>query len=66
VKQYDNLTVTADIDEISTGASLLDPLVFAFCFTPHNDLLVQPNIVRNLMAIHRFPLPRQRPAFAHD
>jgi len=47
VRHYDNLIVTADIDGEFDKRGLPDPLVLAFYFTPHNDLIVQLIILRN-------------------
>jgi hypothetical protein len=47
VRHYDNLIVTADIDGDFDKRGLPDPLVLAFYFTPHNDLIVQLIILRN-------------------
>ena len=47
VKHYDNFVVTADIDGNFDRRGLPDPLVLAFYFTPHNDLIVQLIILRN-------------------
>ena len=47
VKHYDNFIVTADIDGNFDKRGLPDPLVLAFYFTPHNDLIVQLIILRN-------------------
>jgi hypothetical protein len=47
VRHYDNFIVTADIDGDFDKRGLPDPLVLAFYFTPHNDLIVQLIILRN-------------------
>jgi ketosteroid isomerase-like protein len=47
VRHYDNVIVTADIDGEFDKRGLPDPLVLAFYFTPHNDLIVQLIILRN-------------------
>ena len=47
VKHYDNFIVTADIDGNFDRRGLPDPLVLAFYFTLHNDLIVQLIILRN-------------------
>jgi ketosteroid isomerase-like protein len=47
VRHYDNFIVTADIDGNFDKRGLPDPLVLAFYFTPHNDLIVQLIILRN-------------------
>src|SRR6201998_819271 len=47
VKHYDNFIVTADIDGNFDKRGLPDPLVLAFYFTPHNDLIIQLIILRN-------------------
>src|ERR1700739_963753 len=47
VKHYDNFIVTADIDGNFDKRGLPDPLVLAFYFTLHNDLIVQLIIFRN-------------------
>lgn len=47
VMHYDNFIVTADIDGNFDKRGLPDPLVLAFYFTPHNDLIVQLIILRN-------------------
>jgi hypothetical protein len=47
VKHYDNLIVTADIDGNFDKRGLPDPLVLAFYFTLHNDLIIQLIILRN-------------------
>jgi ketosteroid isomerase-like protein len=47
VKHYDNFIVTADIDGNFDKRGLPDPLVLAFYFTPHNDLINQLIILRN-------------------
>jgi hypothetical protein len=47
VKHYDNFIVTADIDGNFDKRGLPDPLVLAFYFMPHDDLIVQLIILRN-------------------
>jgi ketosteroid isomerase-like protein len=47
VKHYDNFIATADIDGNFDKRGLPDPLVLAFYFTPHNDLIIQLIILRN-------------------
>ena len=47
VKHYDNLIVTADIDGNFDKRGLPDPLILAFYFTLHNDLIIQLIILRN-------------------
>jgi ketosteroid isomerase-like protein len=47
VRHYDNFIVTADIDGKFDKRGLPDPLVVAFYFTPHHDLIIQLIILRN-------------------
>ena len=47
VEHYDNFIVTADIDGNFDKRGLPDPLVVAFYFTPHDDLIIQLIILRN-------------------
>jgi hypothetical protein len=47
VNHYDNFIVTADIDGNFDKRGLPDPLVLAFYFTPHTDLIIQLIILRN-------------------
>ena len=47
VKHYDNFIVTANIDGNFDKRGLPDPLVLAFYFTPHTDLIIQLIILRN-------------------
>ena len=47
VNHYGNFIVTADVDGGFDKRGLPDPLVLAFYFTPHNDLIVQLIILRN-------------------
>jgi ketosteroid isomerase-like protein len=47
VRHYDNFIVTADIDGNFDKRGLPDPLVVAFYFTPHHDLIIQLIILRN-------------------
>ena len=47
VKHYDNFVVTADIDGNFDKRGLPDPLVLAFYFTLHDDLIIQLIILRN-------------------
>jgi SnoaL-like domain len=47
VKHYDNFVVTADIDGNFDKRGLPDPLVLAFYFTLHDDLIIQLIVLRN-------------------
>jgi hypothetical protein len=47
VKHYGNFIVTANIDGNFDKRGLPDPLVLAFYFTPHTDLIIQLIILRN-------------------
>ena len=47
VKHYENFIVTADIDGNFDKRGLPDPLVLAFYFMPHNDVIIQLIILRN-------------------
>jgi hypothetical protein len=47
VKHYDNFIGTADIDGNFDKRGLPDPLVSAFYFTPHDDLIVRLIILHN-------------------
>jgi hypothetical protein len=47
VNHYGNCIVTADFDGNIDKRGLPDPLVLAFYFTPHGNLLVQLIIPRN-------------------
>jgi hypothetical protein len=47
VRHYDNFIVTADIDGNFDKRGLPDPLVLAFYFTSHDDLIAQLIILRN-------------------
>jgi ketosteroid isomerase-like protein len=47
VEHYDNFIVTANIDGNFDKRGLPDPLVLAFYFTPHNNLITQLIILRN-------------------
>jgi hypothetical protein len=47
VKHYDNFVVTADIEGNFDKRGLPDPLVLAFYFTLHDDLIIQLIILRN-------------------
>jgi len=47
MKHYDNFIVTADIDGNFDKRGLPDPLVLAFYFIPHDDLIIQLIILRN-------------------
>ena len=47
VRHYDNFIVTANVDGNFDKRGLPDPLVLAFYFTPHTDLIVQLIILRN-------------------
>ena len=51
VKHYDNFVVTADIDGNFDKRGLPDPLVLAFYFTLHDDLIIQLIILRNRLDI---------------
>ena len=51
VKHYDSFVVTAEIDGNFDKRGLPDPLVLAFYFTPHDDLIVQLIILRNRLDI---------------
>jgi hypothetical protein len=55
VNHYDNFIVTADIDGNFDKRGLPDPLVLAFYFTPHTDLIIQLIILRNRQDIWRLP-----------
>src|SRR6202008_5002139 len=46
-RHYDNFIVTADIDGNFDKRGLPDPLVLAFYFTPHDDVIIQLIILRN-------------------
>src|SRR5260370_11724297 len=47
VKHYESFIVTADVDGNFDKRGLPDPLVLAFYFEPHNDLIIQLIIFRN-------------------
>jgi hypothetical protein len=47
VKHYGNFIVTAEVDGNFDKRGLPDPLVLAFYFTPHNDVIIQLIILRN-------------------
>jgi hypothetical protein len=47
VRHYSNFIVTADVDGNFDKRGLPDPLVLAFYFTPHNDVINQLIILRN-------------------
>jgi hypothetical protein len=47
VRHYHNFIVTAEIDGNFDKRGLPDPLVVAFYFTPHHDLIIQLIILRN-------------------
>jgi hypothetical protein len=47
VRHYSNFIVTANIDGNFDKRGLPDPLVLAFYFTPHNDVIIQLIILRN-------------------
>jgi ketosteroid isomerase-like protein len=47
VEHYDNFIVTANIDGNFDKRGLPDPLVLAFYFTHHSDLVIQLIILRN-------------------
>jgi hypothetical protein len=47
IKHYDNFIVTANVDGNYDKRGLPDPLVLAFYFTAHSDLIVQLIILRN-------------------
>jgi hypothetical protein len=47
VKHYDSFVVTAEINGNFDKRGLPDPLVLAFYFTTHDDLIVQLIILRN-------------------
>lgn len=51
LQHYDNFIVTADIDGNFDKRGLPDPLVLAFYFTPHNNLIIQLIILRNRLDI---------------
>jgi hypothetical protein len=47
VRHYGNFIVTADVDGNFDKRGLPDPLVLAFYFTPHNDVIIELIILRN-------------------
>jgi hypothetical protein len=47
VKHYGSFIVTAEVDGNFDKRGLPDPLVLAFYFTPHNDVIIQLIILRN-------------------
>ena len=47
VSHYGNFIVTANVDGNFDKRGLPDPLVLAFYFTPHHELIVQLIILRN-------------------
>lgn len=47
VEHYDSFVVTAEIDGNFDKRGLPEPLVLAFYFMPHDDLIVQLIILRN-------------------
>ena len=47
IKHYDNFIVTANVDGNYDKRGLPDPLVLAFYFIAHNNLIVQLIILRN-------------------
>jgi hypothetical protein len=47
VRHHGNFIVIADVDGNFDKRGLPDPLVLAFYFTPHNELIVQLIILRN-------------------
>ena len=47
INHYGNFIVTANVDGNYDKRGLPDPLVLAFYFTPHGDLIVQLIILRN-------------------
>ena len=47
VNHYGNFIVTANVDGNFDKRGLPDPLVLAFYFTPHHELIVQLIILRN-------------------
>jgi hypothetical protein len=47
VKHYDSFVITAEIDGNFDKRGLPDPLVLAFYFTLHDDLIVPLIILRN-------------------
>jgi len=47
VTHYSNFVVTADVDGNFDKRGLPDPLILAFYFTPHNELIAQLIILRN-------------------
>jgi hypothetical protein len=47
IHHYGNFIATADVDGIFDKCGLPDPLVLAFYFTPHNNLIAQLIILRN-------------------
>jgi hypothetical protein len=47
IHHYGNFIATADVDGVFDKRGLPDPLVLAFYFTPHNNLILQLIILRN-------------------
>ncbi|WMT77265.1 hypothetical protein [Bradyrhizobium sp. Ash2021] len=47
VRHYGNFIVTADVDGNFDKRGLPDPLVLAFYFTPHDDVIIELIILRN-------------------
>jgi len=47
VRHYGNFVVTAEVDGNFDKRGLPDPLVLAFYFAPHNDVIIQLIILRN-------------------
>jgi hypothetical protein len=64
VKHYDDYIVTADIDRDLDKRGLPDPLVLAFYFTPHNDLINLAQSPRYPTAAYPPSSNPQRPTFA--
>jgi hypothetical protein len=46
-RHYGNFIVTADVDGNFDKRGLPDPLVLAFYFTPHDDVIIELIILRN-------------------
>ena len=47
IEHYGNYIVTANVDGNFDKRGLPDPLVLAFCVTPHRNRIVQLIILRN-------------------
>jgi len=47
VRHHGNFIVTAEVDGNFDKRGLPDPLVLAFYFAPHNDVIIQLIILRN-------------------